>query len=59
MRCTMGAIHDVIVDLRRGSPTYLQAYGVELSAANRTALYIRRGSRMVFRHCATIRKYSI
>ncbi|WFS09102.1 dTDP-4-dehydrorhamnose 3,5-epimerase family protein [Methylobacterium sp. 391_Methyba4] len=43
VRCTMGAIHDVIVDLRRGSPTYLQAVGVELSAQNRATLYIPAG----------------
>ena len=43
VRCTMGAIHDVIVDLRRHSPTYLQAAGIELSAENRAALYIPAG----------------
>lgn len=43
VRCTMGAIHDVIVDLRRDSPTYRQAVGVELSAENRAALYIPAG----------------
>ncbi len=43
VRCTMGAIHDVIVDLRRESPTYRQAVGVELSAENRAALYIPAG----------------
>ncbi len=43
VRCTMGAIHDVIVDLRWGSPTYLQSVGVELSAENRMALYIPAG----------------
>ncbi|GIX15429.1 MAG: dTDP-4-dehydrorhamnose 3,5-epimerase [Paracoccaceae bacterium] len=40
VRCTAGAIHDVIVDLRPESPTYLQHVGVELSAANRRALYV-------------------
>ncbi|MBN4094679.1 dTDP-4-dehydrorhamnose 3,5-epimerase family protein [Methylobacterium sp. OT2] len=43
VRCTMGAIHDVIIDLRRSSPTYLQAVGVALSAENRAALYIPVG----------------
>ena len=43
VRCTRGAIHDVIVDLRRNSPTYLKAAGVELSAGNRAALYIPAG----------------
>ena len=40
VRCTRGAIHDVIVDLRPGSPTYLKHFGVELSAENRRALYV-------------------
>ena len=43
VRCTMGVIHDVILDLRVGSPTYLRAAGVELSAENRDALYIPAG----------------
>lgn len=40
LRCTRGAIYDVIVDLRPDSPTYLQHFGVELSAENRRALYV-------------------
>ena len=40
VRCTAGAIYDVIVDLRHGSPTYLQHFGVELTARNRRALYV-------------------
>jgi dTDP-4-dehydrorhamnose 3,5-epimerase len=40
VRCTAGAIHDVIVDLRRDSPTYLQHFGVDLTAQNRCALYV-------------------
>ena len=43
VRCTMGSICDVIVDLRSGSPTYKQHYEVELSAENRKALYIPEG----------------
>lgn len=38
--CTHGAIVDVAVDLRPGSPTYLRHVQVELSRANRRALYI-------------------
>ena len=40
VRCTSGAIHDVIVDLRPDSPTYLRAISCELSARNWRALYI-------------------
>ena len=40
IRCTKGAIYDVIVDLRPDSPTYLQHIGVELTAENRCALYV-------------------
>lgn len=40
VRCTRGAVLDVIVDLREGSPTYLQHVAVELSEDNRRALYV-------------------
>lgn len=40
VRCTSGAIYEVVVDLRQNSPTYLQHVGVELTAQNRIALYI-------------------
>lgn len=40
VRCTRGAIWDVIVDLRPDSPTYGQHFGVELSAENHRALYV-------------------
>lgn len=40
VRCTRGAIYDVILDLREDSPTHMQHFGVELSADNRTALYV-------------------
>jgi dTDP-4-dehydrorhamnose 3,5-epimerase len=40
VRCTAGALVDVIVDLRPASPTYLGTYSVELTATNRLALYI-------------------
>lgn len=43
VRCTAGAVFDVAVDLRRDSQTYLRWVGVELSAANRTALFIPAG----------------
>lgn len=40
VRCTIGAIYDVIVDLRPISPTYCHHVGVMLSAENRRMLYI-------------------
>jgi dTDP-4-dehydrorhamnose 3,5-epimerase len=43
VRCTTGAIYDVIVDLRPGSPTHLQWTGVELSAEGGAALYVPPG----------------
>jgi dTDP-4-dehydrorhamnose 3,5-epimerase len=43
VRCTAGAIHDVILDLRPSSPTYLSWISVELTAANRLALYVPAG----------------
>ena len=40
VRCTRGAILDIIVDLRPESPTYLRHVAVELSADNHRALYV-------------------
>lgn len=40
VRCTRGAIYDVIVDMRADSPTFKQWIAVELAQANRRALYI-------------------
>jgi dTDP-4-dehydrorhamnose 3,5-epimerase len=40
VRCTRGAILDIIVDLRPESPTYLEHVSVELSADNGVALYV-------------------
>ncbi|MCD6011345.1 MAG: rfbC [Flavipsychrobacter sp.] len=41
--CPIGAILDVIVDLRKDSPTYLQCLAHELSAENKRAIYIPEG----------------
>jgi len=43
VRCTMGAIYDVIIDLRPESPTFKQWIPVELTAENRRMLYIPEG----------------
>lgn len=43
VRCTRGTIMDVIVDLRRNSPTYKQWLMVELSEENKKQVFIPRG----------------
>ena len=43
VRCIAGSAYDVVVDLRPGSPTQLQWFGVELSAGRRKGLYIPTG----------------
>ena len=43
VRCTRGAVCDVVVDLRRESPTYRRWLAVELTADNRRMLYIPEG----------------
>jgi dTDP-4-dehydrorhamnose 3,5-epimerase len=43
VRCIAGAVLDVIVDIRNGSPTFLQQVSVELSAANKQMIYIPAG----------------
>ena len=40
VRCTRGAIFDIIVDLRPESPTYLQHVGAELSEHNYRGIYV-------------------
>jgi dTDP-4-dehydrorhamnose 3,5-epimerase len=43
VRCTMGALYDVVVDLRPDSPTYRRWIGVELTAQSRRMLYVPAG----------------
>jgi dTDP-4-dehydrorhamnose 3,5-epimerase len=43
VRCISGKIYDVIIDMRKDSPTFLQWTGVELSAENKRMLYIPEG----------------
>ena len=43
VRCTSGAIYDVIIDLREDSPTFAQWFATELTAANHRMLYVPEG----------------
>jgi dTDP-4-dehydrorhamnose 3,5-epimerase len=43
IRCTAGAIYDVALDLRPGSPTFAHWVAAELSAENKLALYVPEG----------------
>src|SRR5438552_2228231 len=43
VRCIQGALFDVILDLRTGSPTFGKAYGAELSSENRRMMYVPEG----------------
>lgn len=43
IRCTMGAIQDVIIDLRRESATFCQWFSTELTAENRVLIYVPKG----------------
>jgi len=40
IRCISGSIYDVVIDLRKDSPTYRQSFGIELNDENRTALFV-------------------
>lgn len=43
VRCVRGSILDLVVDLRKGSPTFLMVHYEELSEDNNTALHIPKG----------------
>lgn len=43
VRVIRGSVLDVVVDIRKGSPTYGKHYSIELSEANKTMLYIPVG----------------
>jgi len=44
IRCTSGAIFDVLVDIRPESPSYGKWFGTELNATNRRALFAPKGT---------------
>jgi dTDP-4-dehydrorhamnose 3,5-epimerase len=43
VRCIRGALFDVVADLRPDSPSYAKWFGAELSAENRSMMYVPRG----------------
>ena len=43
IKCIKGSIFDVIVDIREGSPTFLQWFGAALSAENKRMMYVPKG----------------
>jgi dTDP-4-dehydrorhamnose 3,5-epimerase len=43
VRCTAGAIYDVVADLRENSPTFRHWIGIELTSRNRLMLYVPEG----------------
>jgi dTDP-4-dehydrorhamnose 3,5-epimerase len=43
VRCIQGAVYDMILDLRRDSPTFARSFGAELSAQNRRMMYVPKG----------------
>lgn len=43
VRALSGSLYDVILDLRRGSPTFGRFFGAELTAENRRMMYVPRG----------------
>lgn len=43
VRCTQGAIFDVIIDIRKSSPTFMRWVATELTAENHRMLYVPEG----------------
>ncbi len=53
VRCTRGAVFDVVVDLRPDSPTFRRWFGVELRAGGTASLFVPAGSRTASRRSRT------
>ena len=51
VRCVQGCVFDVMVDIRKDSPTFLQWYGMELSNDNLRMFYIPEGFAHGFQAC--------
>lgn len=43
IRCIQGRLYDVVLDLRPDSPTFGHSFGAELSAENRSMMYVPKG----------------
>lgn len=43
VKCIKGSIFDVVVDIRKNSPTFLQYYAIELNDSNNNMLYVPEG----------------
>lgn len=43
VRCIRGKLYDVVLDLRKDSPTFGRSYGAELSSTNRRMMYVPKG----------------
>jgi dTDP-4-dehydrorhamnose 3,5-epimerase len=43
IKCLQGSIFDVVIDLRKGSPTFLKHFSIELNSENKKMLYIPKG----------------
>lgn len=43
LSCLAGAIHDIVIDLRPGSPTFMQWVSVQISADDRRSLHVPAG----------------
>jgi dTDP-4-dehydrorhamnose 3,5-epimerase len=58
VKCIIGSVYDVIIDLRPSSPSFLKWFGAELSAENKKMMYIPEGFAHGFQclaeHCELI-----
>ncbi|PIE86005.1 MAG: dTDP-4-dehydrorhamnose 3,5-epimerase [Bacteroidia bacterium] len=43
VRVIKGSVYDVVLDLRKSSPTFLQSFGIELNETNKKMLFIPKG----------------